>query len=166
MNGSNRLALLLGLGNPILSDDAVGLAVARRVRARLAQGRSGDPRAEVVEAEIAGFDLVELLAGRPAAVIVDALISDEHEPGAVLERTLADFRPTTRLATMHQVDLPTALALGEELGRPMPPARRLWVLAVVAQDAQTFGETLSPAVEAAVAPAAERALALLRDATR
>ena len=63
-----RSVLVLGLGNPILTDDAVGLVVARRVRAAL----TPEDDIEVEEAEVAGFALLDLLAERRAAVIVDA----------------------------------------------------------------------------------------------
>jgi len=43
--------LIIGLGNPLLRDDAVGLQVARRVRAALA----GRDDAEVVEESCGGL---------------------------------------------------------------------------------------------------------------
>ena len=60
--------LVLGLGNPILSDDGVGLRVARELENRLDQ-----QEVTVVETSMAGLDLLDLLAGYDRAIIVDAI---------------------------------------------------------------------------------------------
>lgn len=156
--GPARPVLVLGLGNPILTDDAVGLLAAREVRALL--GSEDEGRIEVEEANIAGFALLDLLEGRSGAVILDAIEQAGTRPGTILERSLADFRPTSRLVAGHQVDLPTAVALGLELGRPMP--EQVVVIGVVVKDARTFGEEPTAPVAGAVRPAAERALVLAR----
>lgn len=140
--------LVLGVGNPIMTDDAVGLRVARRVRERL---RPGDP-VEVRESHRGGLDLVDLMTGFHRAVVVDAFLLDSAPPGTVLRKDLADFALTQHLFGAHGVDLPTAIALGRELGAAMPEEVR--IVGVVVEDPYTLGETMSPAVEAAVEAAA------------
>jgi hydrogenase maturation protease len=67
---------IIGLGNEFRGDDAVGLLAARRLRQEV-----GD-RAEVIEAEMAGVDLVELMEGAQAVILVDAARSGQA-PGTV-----------------------------------------------------------------------------------
>ncbi len=149
-------AVILGVGNPVLSDDAVGLAVAGRVREILGDA----PDVAVRESERGGLDLVELLEGADVAVVVDALLDPGHPPGTVLPLDLEEVRTTTHLHGAHGVDLPTAVSVGRRLGVAMPASVR--IVGVVVEDALTLGEGLTPAVAAAVEPAARLAVALAR----
>lgn len=144
--------LVLGMGNPILSDDRVGLLVAERVRERV------PPHVDVVQSETAGLRLLELLRGYDKAVIIDALKSPPEagrSPGEVVRYGAADFRGGHRYGSAHSIGLATALELGRRLGYDMPSD--VVVLAVEAEDVETFGEELSPAVAAA----AERVVAMV-----
>jgi hydrogenase maturation protease len=137
--------LVLGLGNPLLGDDSVGLMVAVRVRERLA----GRPDVEVAEEGAGGLRLMERLTGYDRAVLVDACVSG-GAPGTVL-RLDPDERPTQRTAIAHGIDLPRALALGRSLGLPMPSTVR--IVAIEAESVLEFRESMTPAVAAAVKPA-------------
>jgi len=154
---------VVGLGNTILRDDGVGIHVARSVAACLARAAPGI-EVDVVEAETAGFALLELLEGWDRVVVVDAVTLDGLAPGEVVRMDLGSFRPSLRLSSVHEIDLPTALALGERLGRRMPSDVR--VVGIQAGDLSTFGEDLTPAVAAAVPRAVEAVLDLLSAAPR
>ncbi len=134
--------IVLGLGNTILSDDGVGVYAARSLREEL------DDRTDVREAELAGFDLVEMLSGYERAVIIDAIELDGEVPGTVFRLVPDDLRITPRLASFHDIDIVTALALGERLGLEMPSS--VVIYAVQVEDALTLGERCLPAVEAVI----------------
>lgn len=137
-------ALVLGLGNPVLRDDGIGILVAREVE-RLIGGR---PDVDVREASVAGFELLELLAGFERAILIDAIQTTGGEPGTVY-RLLPDHLPMPkRLATSHEISLPAALVLGHLLGIEMPTD--VVVFAIEVEDDRTFGETCSLAVAGAV----------------
>lgn len=151
--GPARRVLILGLGNAILTDDAVGIHAVRLLE--------DDPRAEkfdLSEAEVAGFALLDLLADYDAAVVIDAVRVAGLEPGEVTVLDAADMVPSLHLVAAHQIDLPGALALGAEMGVHMPSTVR--VVGVQVIDDRTFGERCTPAVEAAVPRAAQTALEL------
>jgi hydrogenase maturation protease len=142
--------LVLGMGNPILSDDGVGL----RVVERLAE----EPMPDGVElrlSEVAGLRLLELVRGFTKVVIIDALKTG-GKPGAISRLVGADFKGGHRYGSAHSISLDTALELGHRLGYPMP--EEVVVYAIEAADVETFGEELSPAV----AEAAERAIEMVR----
>jgi hydrogenase maturation protease len=148
--------LILGLGNDILTDDAVGLLVARGVAPRVG------PDVDVREAAVAGFDLVDLLAGYERAIIVDAIKTTAGTPGDIYRLTPADLpRSEGRLAAIHEIGLPAALDLGRLLGHPMPA--QVVILAVEIAEDRVFGEQPTPAVAAAVAPAVDAVLRELAD---
>jgi hydrogenase maturation protease len=142
--------LVLGMGNPILSDDGVGLYVAERLQA----GPMPDG-VEVQLSEVAGLRLLELVKGYDKVVIVDALRSG-REPGEIVRYEAREFKGGHRYGSAHSIGLHTALELGRQLGIPMP--EDVTVFAVEAEDIETFGEDFSPPVAAA----AEKVIDLVR----
>jgi hydrogenase maturation protease len=147
--------LVLGMGNPILSDDGVGLLVAERLRqAPLPDG------VEVLQSEVAGLRLLELVRGFTRVIIIDALKSPVEvgrEPGEVIRYEGKDFKGGQRYGSAHSIGLETVLELGRTLQYPMPD--EVVVYAIEAADVETFGEELSLPVAAAAA----RVLELVRE---
>jgi hydrogenase maturation protease len=145
--------LVLGLGNPILGDDGVGIVVAREAE-RLLTGRG---EIETRQVSFAGLDLVELLAGFDRAILVDAIKTPHGEPGAVYRLDPDELPTTDRLMATHEISLTTAVALGSRMGLSMP--REVVIYAVEVEDDRAFGETLTPEVASAVGPTAARVAA-------
>lgn len=141
--------LLLGLGNPLLCDDAVGLEAAVEVH-RLLGARCLELRLE----SAGGLELLELLAGRPAAVIIDSLLAEGVPAGTLLRLDLERSRASLRTGGTHALGLLEGLELGRRLGWAMPDPLRVYAVAV--EDPFTFGEGLSPAVAAALPGLAAR----------
>jgi hydrogenase maturation protease len=141
---SGGRTLILGLGNPYLRDDSVGL----RVAAVVEEAFTGCPDLEVRRASLAGFDLLDLLHGFERAIIVDSIRTEGGEPGSVY-RLLPESLPVTeRLGSMHEVNLSTAMALARQIGIEMPA--EIVIYAVEIEDDRTFGETCTSEVEQAV----------------
>jgi hydrogenase maturation protease len=145
--------VVIGLGSPFLSDDGVGPRVVREL------ARQGLAGARLVEAHAGGLLLVEELADSSRAVVVDALVAEGRRPGEVIVAGVDGA--THNAACSHDCDLPQALALGRAMGLALPDDAAILLVAVVAGDVHTFGETLSPAVEAAVPGACAAARAWL-----
>jgi hydrogenase maturation protease len=145
---------IIGLGNSILSDDGAGIYAAREAARRLAAaGRNG---VDIVESEVAGFALMELMAGWERILLVDSIQFDGLEPGTVLRLDAADLRTSLRLRSVHEIDLPTVLELGRRMGLAMP--REVLIFGIQAQDALTLGEQLTPAAAAGVRRAVDQIL--------
>lgn len=154
----NPRTLVIGLGNSILTDDGVGIAAARALRARLAHALGDD--LAVVETEVGGFGLIETMAGWERVYLIDAVAFDGVPAGTLLRIDPGDLRTSLRIRSVHEIDLPTALELGRRLGLAMP--RSLAIIAVQAQDCLTLGERLTPAVAAGCENAVEMVLRDLR----
>jgi hydrogenase maturation protease len=186
-----RKITVLGLGNTLLTDDGVGLRVLDALTARLsgcgAPGRHPSlslpwqtesaiefegVQVRLVAASAGGFAFIDLLSGADAALIIDAVpaawvairTGGPAMPGQILRSGLEDFPPSTRLACGHEMNLSTAVAYGRVLGLPMPG--RVEVLGILVEDVQTFAETCTPLVEAAIGPAVEMAHAILCELVR
>ncbi|MBI2975369.1 MAG: hydrogenase maturation protease [Chloroflexi bacterium] len=144
--------LILGLGNPILGDDALGLRVAALVRQRLPPGSA----IEVDEEYWGGLRLMERLVGYDKAILIDAICTGTHPPGTIL-RLGPDDLPTQHTASSHDVSLPTALQMGRAMHLKIPDDIR--IIAVEAANVLDFCEQCSPAVSAALPAVVERVLA-------
>ena len=70
--------LILGLGNPILTDDRVGHEVARALHARRPAGS-----AALVEACAGGMELLHVLEGWQRVLVIDAVEPGRLAPGEV-----------------------------------------------------------------------------------
>ncbi len=145
--------LVLGLGNPIVSDDSVGLRVAAELRSHL----GGADGVEVDEDYWGGLRLMERMIGYDRAVVIDAI--QTGAPPGTIHRLQVDDLPTQRSASAHDANLPTALALGRQAGMHLPPDDAVALVGIEAVDILNFGERLTPEVEAAI----PRAVALVLD---
>jgi hydrogenase maturation protease len=130
--------LVLGLGNPILSDDAVGL--------RIAQGlKQETPAQDVIGTSEAGLALLDYAVGYDRLVIIDSIMTKAGKPGELYRLELEDLKPGISLSSSHGVDIATAFTLGERLGYPMP--RQVTIYAVEITDNTTFAEKCTREVE-------------------
>ena len=136
-----RRTLVLGLGNELLSDDAVGILAARHLREALSE------QADVIESSLSGVALMELFVGYDCAIIVDAVQTGEFPPGAIREFTPADL-DRVLAPSPHYAGIPEILALARQLELDFPKDIR--ILAIEVADATTIGGGLSPAVAAAL----------------
>ncbi len=154
---STRL-LVLGLGNPILRDDAAGLMVVDLVEQEL----RSDDRLDFAKWSVGNMDLVHAIADYAAVLVIDAFHTPTSTPGkvAVLSRDDLAASATTPLSA-HLIDLPAAFELSESLGYPTPELIGAVVIEV-GPECREFGEELNPAVEAALPEAARRACEIIR----
>jgi hydrogenase maturation protease len=139
--------LVLGLGNPILTDDGVGVRVAEAVRAALPP----DSPVEVTEVSVGGLRLMERILGYDRVILIDALQPGDGEPGTVRRMTyqeLTDISPTQHAASAHDTSLVTALETAARLGMAVPAEIVIYGIAV--QDVLNFGDQPTPAVAAAI----------------
>ncbi|MBI5384655.1 MAG: hydrogenase maturation protease [Verrucomicrobia bacterium] len=155
---SNRI-LLLGLGNDILTDDAVGLNVVREVRQRL----GGAPGLDIQETMEMGLTLLDFIVGYRALVLVDSIQTGTASPGHLHEIDAASLKllPTN---TPHFLGIGETLALGRKLGLPMPEEVR--VFAIEVGDPFTLGTSLTPALQEAFPNVVERVVAVLEEMLR
>lgn len=130
--------LVLGLGNPLCSDDGLGVAA---VAALL--GRYRPPEgARVLDGGTLGLSLLPYLEDAGEAIFVDA-IRDEAPPGSLVRLEGSEVRPAVEARlSVHQVGVADLLAAAELRGR-LP--RRLVLLGLVPA-ALDVAVGLSPAV--------------------
>ena len=121
----------MGMGNPILTDDGVGIEVAQRLRER-------KPELDVVGTSEAGIALLDFIVGYDKLIIVDSVKTEEGEPGELYKLDIEAMKPTSHLTSLHGVDIATAFELGKRLGYKMP--QQVSIYAVEVKDNASFGE--------------------------
>ena len=148
--------LVVGLGNPILTDDGVGIYVARAVAA---QCQRDD--VTFAEASVGGLRLLDVIAGYERVIMVDAIQTRDGKPGDIYRLHPNDLRVSLHSGSTHALSFPGALALGWGLGMMLPDDEAIAIIAIEVEDVLTFGETCTPAVAAAIPHAMEAVLAEL-----
>jgi hydrogenase maturation protease len=153
---------VLGLGNPLLGDDAVGWRVVEELERRLAgPAPPSEAAGAAVETDmlaVGGIGLMERLAGSRRAILVDAIETGDDPPGTVGCHPLAGIpiRAATHLDGTHDMPLPAALAAGRALGAEIPGD--ILVVTVEARRTDVFSSDLTPDVAAAVPRAVQAIL--------
>ena len=135
--------LVLGIGNPILSDDGAGIRVAQDVEEKL-----NDPQITVAETSAAGLSLLDSIVGYDKVIILDAIQTKDGNAGQIYRMGPEAFSLTKHFTSPHQINLATALELGKMLDLAMP--QKITIFAVEAKDITTFSEKCTPDVEQAI----------------
>lgn len=146
---------VIGLGQELRADDAVGLEVLRRWQQQYPQ-TAASPSLRVEISPLPGLQLLDLFEGADAVVLVDALQSG-RPPGTILHLdhdALAAFQGSP---SAHGWGVAETLALAEQLGVVLPD---ITILAIEGESV-SMGSGMSPAVEAALPEVVQRLQALI-----
>ncbi len=115
--------LILGLGNDILGNDAVGLLAARELKKEFGNN------IDVTEAALSGFELIDLLEGYEKVLLLDAVVTKQHSPGTVLELTKEHYKKVVAVSP-HYMGLPEVFQFAEKFGINLPKEIRILVMEI------------------------------------
>ena len=142
--------LVIGLGNPILTDDGVGVKVAYQIEKEL--GDEMRENVDVTEVSAGGLRLMEAMVGYDRVILIDALLhKNGNQPGKISRMTLDDLRRishTQHSASAHDTTLVTALDAGRELGLSLPDD--IIIFAIEVENVMDFSEEPTPDVASAI----------------
>ena len=148
--------LVIGLWSPIMSDDAIGLVVSEKIESMNLD------KVETRQEAIGGLDIIPVLWGYKHAIIVDAIQTEQYEPGTVMIFDPEDFAPTITNASAHDFNLATAMKIGRDMEPEQMPDQVIFV-AIEVEDIQTMHEGMTPKVDAAVGKAVDAVLHYIND---
>ena len=136
--------LILGIGNPLRSDDGIGIHVVEALR------KENLRKGVDIKEGLSGLDILGAIAGYERIIMIDAIRSG-GEPGTIHKLSVGDLHAQQTLHTFstHDVDIPTMLKLGRDL-YPGKMPEDIVIIAVEAEDIETFSETCTPKVEKAI----------------
>ena len=145
---------IIGIGSPF-GDDSCGLVAARQL--------AHDPPvgAEVVIADRPGTDLIELMDGVEACLVIDAVRSDAP-PGTVHDLDLRDLPSSAaRAVSSHDLGVAEAVQLAVALGR-LPAHCRLLGIEIGA-GVRAASARPAPALSRAIGEVVHRARQWIRE---
>jgi hydrogenase maturation protease len=146
--------IVLGVGNPILRDDGVGIYVVRELKKHVS-----DPNVTMDEAFTSGMNLLDMIRGYDRAILIDAVKTNGN--AGEVKRFLLNDLSKVHSCNLHDVSLLEAVKLAEKLGGDTVPHEIVVVGVLVEETPSMFGEGLSPAVASAVPKAVDMTLSEL-----
>ncbi|HUT83269.1 MAG TPA: hydrogenase maturation protease [Thermodesulfobacteriota bacterium] len=153
----SKKTLVIGLGNPILSDDGAGIYVAREIKKR----RKGLSNIAIIETSQGGIGLIDLMAGYERVIIVDSIKTANDTPGKFYRLRVGDLGDITYPCGPHFLDVRTAVELGSKFGYSMPGTIDIYAIEIT--DNTTFSENLTPEVEKGIPLLAEQIIEDLKE---
>ena len=108
---------LIGLGNPIVGDDAIGINVVEYIR----DTYSLPENVEIFEdVSLAGIGLVEIFRGYDKIILVDSIQSGKYPKGTVVYLQSDDFANALHISDYHNMDFFTALEFCNQMYDDIP----------------------------------------------
>jgi len=126
--------LVLGMGNELYGDDAVGIHVVRRMRPEIGEEIACE------ECSISGLAILDVIEGYDRLVIIDTIKKTHPKTGRITVLEEAQLRHIPG-PSPHYVSVPQAIAIGKRLGLRVPKDIR--IVAVEAKGLYDLGEGLS-----------------------
>ncbi len=150
LSGQNKKIIVLGVGNPILGDDGVGIKIVRQLK-----GILQDYEVDIDEASTGGLSLLDMMKGYHKSILIDAIKSPQDSNGSIKRLTMKDLC-TTHSSNPHDMGLHTAIQLAEQMGEKIP--REIVVIGIVVNTPPCFSDHLTPLISQAVPKAIELVL--------
>jgi hydrogenase maturation protease len=132
--------IVVGIGNPILKDDSVGIKVVEEL--------SKEVDVDTALLTTTNFEVLDKIIGYDKAIIVDA-IKTGNDPGTIYELSIDDIFVTFSFTNTHNLTLATTLKLGYVIFPDKMP-KEIKLFAVEAEDVENFGKECTPKVKEAI----------------
>ena len=136
MPGAQSDILILGIGNDILTDDAIGPKIVKRLQEDLSYDNIS-----FLTAAAGGLEILEMIKNYQQVIIIDAIKTRDGIPGTVYYLTPENFKETLHISSFHDVSFLTALKLAAKLEIPVPG--RIDIIAVEIVEDLTFSNDFS-----------------------
>lgn len=132
--------LFLGLGNEILSDDGIGPRLVKDL-----SKKNQNNNIDFITSSCGGLEIMEYIKGYEKVIFIDAIRTLKGNPGHIYHFIPSDFRETSNLSNLHDLNFLTALHLGNVLNLDLPSD--LHIIAVEIIEDREFSDRLTPALD-------------------
>ena len=140
MESNKSEMLVLGIGNDILTDDAIGPKLVKRLKAD-----SKVDGALFETAAVGGMQVLDFMGGFKRAIIIDAIRTDGGTPGDVYHLTPDNFKETLHLSSFHDMNFLVALEFAKKMEIDIPA--QIDIIAIEIVEDLTFSNDFSPSIE-------------------
>lgn len=110
--------LVIGLGNPLMADEGIGVVLIDELEALAREGKIPDAdRIQFHDGGVGGINLLHTIAGRQKAILIDCALMGT-EPGTICRFTPDQVQTVKKLAhlSLHEVDILRVLEISRQLG--------------------------------------------------
>ncbi len=147
---SNKRVRVIGCGNPLMGNDAVGVRVIEMLHETY-------PEIDVIEGGVGGLGLIPMMEGYDHVIMVDATTGYGTHIGEMMvfsKPPSNDFFPLS----LSDIGVLDAVNIAEELG----VCPRITIIGIEAGKIQEFSDSMSPEMEPAVADACAFILSMIK----
>ncbi|MBN1389313.1 MAG: hydrogenase maturation protease [Candidatus Thermoplasmatota archaeon] len=146
-----KRTIIVGIGNPILGDDGVGIHVVRQLKSR--------SDVDVREAYTGGMNLLDMILGYDRAILVDAVYLKDMDVGDVRVMDL-DELGTAHSTSPHDATLMEAVELSGIYGEERVP-NEITLVGIRIDRVEEFSDELSVKIGSAIPQAVDIVKGLL-----
>jgi len=136
----NGKTLVFGIGNEIITDDAIGPKLTKRLKTSLCS-----PNIDYETAFVGGLDILEYIKGYTKVIFIDAIKTRDGVPGDIYLFSVDDFKETLHLSNIHDISFLTALELGKEIGYNIPT--EIIIIAIEIKEDLVYSDNFSTEIE-------------------
>jgi len=149
----NKKTLVLGIGNPILGDDGIGIHIVRSLQTSL-----DSKEITFDEASASGLELAERLQGFQKAVLIDSMRTHQGRIGDIHRLTYENM-PALFGSSPHDLDLRTAVEFMKQ-STSMP--KDIKIYGIETAETNTYTTEITPKVK----EAADKLIKEIKEALR
>ena len=152
---TDERVLVLGIGNPLMMDEGIGVRVVETLMATL----EFPPNVTLVDAGTMGMSILGLFRDCDYMLVIDAMKGTGEPPGTVVRLSAEELAPNQVMHSLHDLRFVDVLGASEVMGcRPEAEC-----IGVQVADMSEIRIGLTPELEAAVPAAVEAVLAVLAE---
>lgn len=129
--------IIIGMGNPIVSDDRIGIYISERLKEDISD-------VKITKASFSGFYLLDLILEYDRVIFIDSIITDKNDIGDVNVYQLADFEQCNPFS-IHSTDLLSAIDTCKKFDMEIP--EQYYFITVEINDNVTFSEAFTDEIE-------------------
>jgi hydrogenase maturation protease len=133
--------LIMGLGNELLCDDAIGIRLVSDLEKYFKS-----PEIQFQTSCTGGLELVETISGFEHVIIIDSIKTQDGIPGNVYHLIPANVKDTLHLSSFHDISFLTALKLVKHTGNKIP--EDIHILAIEIVENMLFSTEFSKLIQA------------------
>jgi hydrogenase maturation protease len=149
-------AIIMGMGNTLLSDDGIGIIIKRYLEQKLVNAE----RIRFTETSWGGFRVIDLLRDYDYAIVIDSIKTGRVSEGEIHHLKTDDLLPTLRLNSYHDINFITALNLAKKMDYKIPSD--IDILAVEIENNYTITENLNPVIRNSIITVSKKVVELLK----
>ncbi|MBC8320780.1 MAG: hydrogenase maturation protease [Bacteroidetes bacterium] len=132
--------LILGFGNPLLSDDGIGTRIVNDLKTKMDNNLF-----EFSSAYICGIDIITIIKGYKNMIVVDGCMTQNSTPGELSFYTVDNYYGMAHLDNYHDVKFRDIIKLSRDLNLHIP--ENIHIVAIEIKEDMVFSKDLSPSLQ-------------------